>query len=85
MHDAGDSEYEEHVLLSRKAVALHDQHAALRRAGADQNFFHHPAFSLRPLQGCVWPEVRSRARDPWPILVDLRPVLSNFDVFPKLD
>ncbi len=54
---AGDSEYEEHILLSRKAVAVHDLHAAHRRMGADQQFFHHAAFSLQPLQGCVWPEV----------------------------
>ncbi|KAK9856463.1 hypothetical protein WJX84_004587, partial [Apatococcus fuscideae] len=54
--DAGDSEYEEHVLLSRKAVDLHERHAAERRMVAHRQFFHNAAFSLQPLQGCVWPE-----------------------------
>ncbi|KAK9837393.1 hypothetical protein WJX84_007955, partial [Apatococcus fuscideae] len=54
--NAGDSEYEEHVLLSRKSVALHEKHAAERRMFADQQYFHHAAFSIQPLQGCVWPE-----------------------------
>ena len=46
------------MLLSRKAVDLHERHAAERRMVAHREFFHNAAFSLQPLQGCVWPEVQ---------------------------
>ena len=46
------------MLLSQKAVDLHERHAAERSGMAQRQSFSNATFSLRPLQGCVWPEVK---------------------------